>query len=297
MRIKKYLSILAISALMVIAAGCGEKDRTKAGAGQKINTETTTYIISQEKAENIALEISGGGQVATTELEKDDGVTAYEITIYKDQYKYEFKINAVTGEVIEEGREQIQYGDEKETTTKKSNGAEDTQPATTKQPTTQNIETTASKSETTVKKITYNKAKKIALQAAGGGHITQINLERDNGVYVYDIEIIRGNYEYDFEIDAYTGNIREQSKEPLDYNHYNQSPNTNNKNGKVIGNAKAKQIAIDKVNDSKASIHHFEYDAEDGTYEIELKNGFIEYSVEIDAYTGKILEFEKEIDD
>ena len=66
---------------------------------------------------------------------------------------------------------------------------------------------------------------------------------------------------------------------------------------KYIGVEKAKSIAQKKA--PKATIVKVEFEKDDGVpvYEIEMIEGIYEYDVKIHAKTGKILEFEKEIDD
>ena len=59
----------------------------------------------------------------------------------------------------------------------------------------------------------------------------------------------------------------------------------------MISSDQAKKIALNKVN---GKIVEFELDEDDGRliYEIEIKKDGREYNLEIDAYTGKIIEFE-----
>jgi uncharacterized membrane protein YkoI len=63
--------------------------------------------------------------------------------------------------------------------------------------------------------------------------------------------------------------------------------------------AKAAALAHAKVSAADAYKWECELDRDDGrtVYEIEFKAGRYEYSYEVDAYSGAILDFEKEIDD
>ena len=65
----------------------------------------------------------------------------------------------------------------------------------------------------------------------------------------------------------------------------------------LIGDARAKEIALGKT--GGGTIVDFELDWDDGRpeYEIEIKKDGYEYELEIDGYTGKILEFEQDEDD
>ena len=62
----------------------------------------------------------------------------------------------------------------------------------------------------------------------------------------------------------------------------------------IITKAQAIAIAQQKAN---GTVTEAEYDADDNEYEIEIKNGNIEYDFEIDARTGTILSYNEDIDD
>lgn len=56
-------------------------------------------------------------------------------------------------------------------------------------------------------KISYERAKEIALAKVGGGTVKEIELDRENGRLVYDAEVKYNGMEYEIEIDAATGEI------------------------------------------------------------------------------------------
>ena len=65
----------------------------------------------------------------------------------------------------------------------------------------------------------------------------------DDGRQIYDVEFYTTNYkEYDYEIDARTGNVLS-----FDYDAEYYQPSNNTGNGTVIGEAKAKSIALARV--------------------------------------------------
>lgn len=70
--------------------------------------------------------------------------------------------------------------------------------------------------------------------------------------------------------------------------------------GEQIGEERAKQIALEHagVNEADTQRLRVEFDYDDGRaeYEVEWDVGRMEYDYEIDAYTGEILSFEKELD-
>lgn len=61
--------------------------------------------------------------------------------------------------------------------------------------------------------ISKSKAKSIALDKVGGGHITECELDTDDGIKKYEIKIIYNGHEYDIEINAGSGTIISFEKE------------------------------------------------------------------------------------
>ena len=135
---------------------------------------------------------------------------------------------------------------------------------------------------------------------------------------VYEVEFKSGGYEYDYDINALTGDIVKHSKEKNDdYTAVqtpseNQSQQSNDKNssGSFSDNAqsqaeisadKAKEIALSHAAVAAADAAYIkaELDYDDGRliYDIEFVAKNIEYEYEIDAGSGKIIDFDKETDD
>jgi len=56
-------------------------------------------------------------------------------------------------------------------------------------------------------KISYERAKEIALATVGGGTVKEIELDRENGRLVYEVEVKYNGREYEIDIDAITGEI------------------------------------------------------------------------------------------
>lgn len=128
------------------------------------------------------------------------------------------------------------------------------------------------------------RAKEIALDLVKG-EIVEFKLDDydDDGDddTEYEIKIIANGYKYEIEIDAYTGKVTE----------FERDGKANIKNT-LIGEAKAKEIALGLAN---GKIVKFELDDDDDAkYEIEIIANGYEYEIEINAYTGEVLEFEKD---
>ena len=164
--------------------------------------------------------------------------------------------------------------------------------------------------------IGETKAKEIALAKAGVSEsdltFYTVGLDTHKGVMVYDVEFISGSYEFDCEVNAMTGEIVKFEKE---YDgaavsnvsveeHGEQSEHSQTEENQAVSNIsleKAKEIALSHAGVASANAFEMEgkLDWDDGMsiYEIEFKAGGYEYSYEVDAATGSIVEFDKEWDD
>ncbi|MGE7918743.1 PepSY domain-containing protein [Viridibacillus sp. NPDC093762] len=116
------------------------------------------------------------------------------------------------------------------------------------------------------------------------GTVYKVELDKEKGVQVYEVDVRGKSKEYELTLDAKTGNLLEKKTETTKV-----SNSVNNK--KVIGLAKAKEIALKSV---KGSVKKAKLDREDGIYEIEIIRAGYEYDFDINAYTGKIVKKEKE---
>ena len=158
-------------------------------------------------------------------------------------------------------------------------------------------------------RIGLSKAKSIVLKDAGltGKKVTysEAQLEKDDGRFIYDLEFRYGSKKYEYEVDAYTGKILEKDVEtvktsgPAGNTGSTGSSGTSNTSGskKVISVAEAKAIALKKVGltEKQVTFTKAKLDREDGEYEIEFYvKGKNEYEIEINAYTGKVLEVDIE---
>ncbi len=219
-------------------------------------------------------------------LERDDGKLYYDVEFYANNKEYDYEIDAVSGKVIE-------YDQEYE-------------PQPNKTPSSITASTTANKNY-----ITAEQAKAAALAHAklNESDVTFVkaNLDYDDGRAVYDVEFYVGNKEYDYEIDAVSGKVREYD---YDYENDRVTVSTTKKTtGKTtmkdtasyISAAKAKEIALKHagVTAGSATFVKAERDRDDGrvVYEVEFYDGIFEYDYEIDALSGKVLEYDKERDD
>lgn len=173
--------------------------------------------------------------------------------------------------------------------------------------------------------ISKEEAQKIALERVNG-QIIKVELDdlRDDDGPEYEIKILSGEVKYELEIDAFTGEIREVEKDDDrdndrdddrdDDRHHDRYDDIDDDDGRAdykggddsrkasaskkqtkgsskgrISADQAKAIALELT--GGGTIIEFEADDE---YEIEIKSKDKKYEIEIDAYTGKVLDFEVE---
>ena len=121
-----------------------------------------------------------------------------------------------------------------------------------------------------------------------------MELDRENGRFIYEVEFkARGN-EYDVKVDAYTGSVVGYECEPDD--DAQPQPTNPPSGGNLISEAQAKAIAFQRagVSESQVSGFEIELDEDDGMmiYEIEFRANGREYSLEINAVTGAVIDFD-----
>ena len=165
---------------------------------------------------------------------------------------------------------------------------------------------TTSKTQATADFISKSKAKSIALKHAGVSssdiYNYTIELDRDYGAISYEIDFDANGTEYSYDIDAKTGSIIKFEKEKDD-DYIKPKKKTSSKTSTSSGISKneAKSIALKAANLKSSQIYAFEInkDYDDGRqiYEIEFKSGNTEYSFEINAKNGKIIDKDIDIDD
>lgn len=146
--------------------------------------------------------------------------------------------------------------------------------------------------------ISKEAAKSAAFKQAGvkSSQVTALEVEYDayddEHSQVYDIEFKANGYKYSYEIDANDGRVLEIKKKKL------KTTTKVTKSSQYIGVASAKSIALKhaKLKSSKVTFTKAKLTTDDGikVYDIEFRTGSTEYDYEINAKTGKIIEFSSE---
>ncbi|ALQ34695.1 PepSY domain-containing protein [Fusobacterium hwasookii] len=136
--------------------------------------------ISEQQAKDIALKEAQGGQITKFKLDKENGRMVYEIEVMNGNIEKDYEIDAETGAIVKLEQEQKNHGNNNSVNNPK---------------------------------ISYEKAKEIALKNSKNGKFKEIELKHKNGVLVYDVEIAEGFMDREFLIDANTGAILRDKKD------------------------------------------------------------------------------------
>ena len=229
--------------------------------GDNTGSTSTGEYIGEEKAKTIALDHAGVSASNATfirvQLGRDDGRMEYEVEFWSGKTEYDYDIDALTGDIRSYDRD---------------------------------VEGYTIPSSQTGTDIGESKAKSIALDHAGVKEANtvflQVQRDYDDGRLVYDVEFYADSREYDYEIDASSGTI-------LSYD-YDAERYTPSQSGDYIGETRAKEIALSQsgVSENDATFIKCKLDFDDGRaiYDVEFRKGWTEYSFEIDAVSGTVLE-------
>lgn len=156
------------------------------------------------------------------------------------------------------------------------------------------------KEKATEAEITLDEAKEIVLEKAELNIdevvFTKTKLEFDDGRWVYEIDFKTDEARYDTEVDATDGEILQWEVEAKKNNEKQAQPTDKD----VINLEKAKSIALKKagLKENDVVFEEAKLDVDNGrqVYDIEFRQDRVEYSAEIDAISGEILEWEKDVD-
>ncbi|MCI9418425.1 MAG: hypothetical protein HFG32_00175 [Eubacterium sp.] len=221
------------------------------------DTVEAKKMTSVEQAKKAALKKVPSATVIKVGADYEDGVRVYEVELLKAGKEHNFEYRASDGKLL-------QYDWEINNPPIQDQNKK-------------NI------SKKAIQKKARNKVKKATVLGTA--------LTYDDGRAEYKVKLSNKSKSYKLVYDAKSGKLLEYEWKLL------ASGGSSGADGKDIGLEKAKSIAQKKA--PGATIVKAKRDTDDGikVYEIELVQGMYEYDVKIDAKTGKILEFEKDIDD
>jgi len=255
-----------------------------------------TAAITQKDARKIALEDAGLTEAEVTisaeKLDTENGVAVYEVDFVKGNVKYEYDINATTGAVYSKSSESTAVP----TTEAAAQPSEAETAAASEAPKAEN--------RSNNNYIGLERAKAIALSDAGlsaaSVTFTEAKQDFDDGVPNYDLDFYTATHEYDYEINAQTGAIMDKSVDVNEHAVRETKTAAPPSARGFIGVDRAKSIALGHAGVSASSVSFSKAKLDDddgrGVYEIEFYVGNTEYDYEIDAYSGGIIEYDKDRD-
>lgn len=151
------------------------------------NANTSVGAVDEAKAQEIALAHAGikaaDATITKSKLDYDDGRQVYEIEWYANGAKYDYEIDAATGEIVNSGYEA-------KTVVGTGNSA-------------------------TVSEATAKQTALARVSGATDKDIYEWKLDYDDGRPEYEGKIIYGGTEYEFTIDATSGTVTEWDAEAL----------------------------------------------------------------------------------
>lgn len=144
------------------------------------------------------------------ELERDNGVTIYDVDFYKDGTEYDYEIHAETGKILKPVKKEETTDADKTSSSNKT---------TTSNKTSSSNKTTTGKT-TASKQLTKDQAISKALSHAGlkksQVRDLEADLDHDDGVTLYEVNFETAEWEYEYEINAKTGKIIKAEKDRND---------------------------------------------------------------------------------
>lgn len=232
--IMKYLSVLTIVLSVTLTLTVSETEAKQ--------------ITSVAQAKQAALKKVPSSHVTEVDTDMDNGVTVYEVSLYKKNKEYDLKFRASDGKLIEynwelpntsysiQNRNNIAQSTIKTKACKLVKGARVNSIHLSIDDGLSEYKLTLTKGSKKYK-LVYNakngklleyewkivstgsgssskyigktKAQNIALKKAPGATVVKVEFDNDDGIAVYDVELRKGAYEYEVKIDAKTGNVLE----------------------------------------------------------------------------------------
>lgn len=186
---KKMVCAVLCALLTASTVGC-KANNAKGQASAQGMSAGNIQLIELEEAKSIALQHAGLSEndvvFAETKLERDNGRDEYDIEFTSNNVKYEYEIDAGSGNVLGFSSKSISENRSDTETSLSGEGSE---------------------------QITVDEAKAIALEHAGFAAdqvvFTKSELDYDNGTAEYEIEFKANGLEYEYKINASTGKIIE----------------------------------------------------------------------------------------
>lgn len=300
--------IIAITAIfMAFAVTTTTFAFARGREGKKIVVDETNYI-GAEKAKVIAFNDAGVEADAVTlrkaKIDKEDGVYVYEVDFCTETEKYEYEINAETGEITEKDvKEKTAECGKTPKADKTAKPKRTPDPdATVKPEGTAKPEKTAKPTVDTTAFIGEEAALEKAFNDAGvekdAATVKKVKLDEEDGIFVYEVAFTTETEKYEYEINAETGEVVEREAKEKKFEGKPEKKQPTVDTTAFIGEeaAKEKALAAAGVEADAATVKKVKLTREDGTYVYEVKftTETEKYEFEINAETGEVVEKEAE---
>ena len=267
--LSKQMKVMIAAGVAVVAVG---------GGVIITNATSQNSQINDNQAKEIALKDAGVSSSDATfrkaALEKEDGVTVFDVEFETKDNSYEYTIASNDGDIID-----------------------------------RNVETLnkATNTDSTAASITLEEAKTKALSDAGVKEsnvtFTKTESKTDDGQEVYEIDFRDSTKKYDYTIAKNGGKILEKESEKLSTNQSSSTTsssssssttNNNSSTSNLLGKDKVKSIVLADagVTSTNAEFTKIKLEYEDGVqvYDVKFVTSSMEYEYEIHAKDGTIRE-------
>lgn len=267
--LSKQMKVMVAAGVAVVAVGGGVIITNATSQNSQINAN---------QAKEIALKDAGVSSSDATfrkaALEKEDGVTVFDVEFETKDNSYEYTIASNDGDIID-----------------------------------RNVETLnkATNTDSTAASITLEEAKTKALSDAGVKEsnvtFTKTESKTDDGQEVYEIDFRDSTKKYDYTIAKNGGKILEKESEKLSTNQSSSTTsssssssttNNNSSTSNLLGKDKVKSIVLADagVASTDAEFTKIKLEYEDGVqvYDVKFVTSSMEYEYEIHAKDGTIRE-------
>ncbi len=328
--------IFVTNCMLFLLTGCGNTasqapvpveesaNEVDTAPAETVSSTTGADYLTLTEAKSIVLENAGLAEenvhFVRTQLDTAQETAQYDMEFLCETAAYDYSVNALTGEILSMSCESGSYdlaafssSDAAASATETGTGqAKDADTAASQPESAQDDSIAGSQADATQtpnsnasgasepQYIGTEAAKLAALNHAGlkseEVNFVHAHLESDDGIWQYDIEFHKDTTEYDYDIDALTGEVLSFDHD-AEYYHHAQADNAGSEQ---ITEEQAKQLALQHAGvaekDARRLQIKFDYDDGRGEYEVEWYVGRTEYSCDVDAVTGAILSYDKELD-
>lgn len=153
----------------------------KADTSQSKNQKQ--FLTFEEASAKALQEVDG--KITDIELDRDDRVPHFEIDIDKDGYDYDLKLDAVTGEILQQKREKDDNDDDRD----------------------DNYSSEGKSSSAAAGDFISSNEAVAAAEKVASGTIEEVEWDNDDGVAYYEIKLEDGRTEHEVYVNAKDGSI------------------------------------------------------------------------------------------